>query len=74
MPELAPYAQHWIYVALIWVGFGSLAGILARAVLPLGEPSGPLATLTLGITGSAVGLGILSWSLGGGPRNPFSPP
>ena len=30
-------ASHsdWVYVVLIWVGFGSLAGLLARVILPL---------------------------------------
>ena len=32
MPELefSQVAQHWANVVLIWVGFGSLAGLLAR--------------------------------------------
>jgi len=73
MPELSPVAQTWVHVVLIWVGFGSLAGLLARAILPHKEPSGSLPTLTLGITGSAIGLGLLSWIQGGGPSNPISP-
>ena len=58
---------------LVWIGFGSLAGLLARAILPLEKPSGSLPTLTLGITGSAIGLGLLSWIQGGGPSNPICP-
>ncbi len=73
MFDLSPAAQHWTYLVLIWVGFGTLAGLVARAVLPLREPSGILPTLTLGITGSAVGLGVLSWLLSGRPHNPISP-
>ena len=73
MFELSASAQHWVHVVLIWVGFGSLAGLLARVLLPLREPSGSFPTLTLGIAGSAVGLGVLSWALGGGPLNPISP-
>ncbi len=73
MPELSPIAQTWLQVILVWIGFGSLAGLLARMLLPLREPSSPLSTLTLGITGSAVGLGVLSWLQGGGPSNPISP-
>ena len=72
MPELSPVAQTWVNVVLIWIGFGSLAGLLARAILPLEEPSGSLPTLTLGITGSAIGLGVLSWIQGGAPSNPIS--
>jgi uncharacterized membrane protein YeaQ/YmgE (transglycosylase-associated protein family) len=73
MPEFSPIAQNWINVVLVWIGFGALAGLLARAVLPLKEPTGSLSTLTLGITGSAIGLGVLSWIQGGGPSNPISP-
>jgi uncharacterized membrane protein YeaQ/YmgE (transglycosylase-associated protein family) len=73
MFELSATAQHWVNVVLIWVGFGSLAGILARAVLPFREPYGPWLTLTLGIVGSAVGLGGLSWIVGNAPHNPISP-
>ncbi len=73
MPELSPVAQSWVCVVLIWVGFGSLAGLLARAVLPLEQPSGSLSTLTLGIAGTAIGLGLLSWIQGGGASNPISP-
>ena len=73
MTELSITAQHWVAVVLIWVGLGSLAGLLARIVLPVREPSGPLPTLTLGITGTAVGLGVLSWVLRGNHFNPISP-
>jgi uncharacterized membrane protein YeaQ/YmgE (transglycosylase-associated protein family) len=73
MPELSPVAQTWLQVILIWIGFGSLAGLLARVLLPFREPSSPLAPLTLGISGSAVGLGVFSWLQGGSPSNPISP-
>jgi uncharacterized membrane protein YeaQ/YmgE (transglycosylase-associated protein family) len=73
MPELSPIAQHWIAVVLIRIGFGSLAGMLARAFLPLKEPSGALATMTLGIAGSTAGLAVLSWLLTGQQFNPIGP-
>jgi uncharacterized membrane protein YeaQ/YmgE (transglycosylase-associated protein family) len=73
MPELSPDAQTWVNIVLIWIGFGSLAGLLARGILPFQEPTGSLPTLTLGITGSAIGLGLLTWIEGGGPSNPISP-
>jgi uncharacterized membrane protein YeaQ/YmgE (transglycosylase-associated protein family) len=73
MQDFSPTTQAWVNIVLMWVGFGSLAGLLARVILPFREPSGSLPTLTLGITGSAVGLGLLSWIQGGGPSNPISP-
>lgn len=75
MPELqlSPVAQHWVNVILIWVGFGTVAGLLARVILPVREPSGPLPTLLLGIVGSVVGLFVLSAVLSERQLNPISP-
>jgi uncharacterized membrane protein YeaQ/YmgE (transglycosylase-associated protein family) len=73
MSEFSPVTLAWLQVVLVWIGFGSLAGLLARILLPFREPSNPLTTLTLGITGSAVGLGAVSWLQNGGPSNPQSP-
>ena len=69
---LSPAAQHWLHVALIWIGFGSLAGLLARAVFPARQPIGPAATMAVGIVGSAVGLLVLSL-FGGEGLHPIGP-
>lgn len=69
---LSPAAQHWLQVALIWIGFGALAGLLARAVFPARQPVGPAATVAVGIIGSALGLLALSL-LGGGNLHPIGP-
>ncbi len=71
--EFSEHAQHWVNVVLIWIGFGTLAGLLARAVLPMRCPSGPISTLLLGIVGSMLGLLVLSLALGGRQPNPISP-
>ena len=71
--ELSPSAQHWVNVVLIWVGFGTLAGLLARVILPVREPAGPVPTILLGIVGSMIGLLALSLVCGHGRMNPISP-
>ncbi len=71
--ELSNVAQQWINVTLIWIGFGTLAGLLARALLPGREPRGAVGTIVLGIVGSAVGLCALSWALKRPTFNPISP-
>lgn len=71
--ELSQVAQHWVNVVLIWVGFGTLAGLLAMLILPLPQPSCPAATLLLGIIGSLLGLLVLSWLLKNRQFNPISP-
>lgn len=71
--ELSNVAQQWINVTLIWVGFGTLAGLLARALVPGREPQGAVSTVVIGIVGTAVGLCTLSWALNRPTFNPISP-
>jgi uncharacterized membrane protein YeaQ/YmgE (transglycosylase-associated protein family) len=71
--ELSPAAQQVVNVVLIWIGFGTLAGLFAVVILPVRHPSGPIATLLLGIIGSVMGLFALTWFFRGRPLNPISP-
>jgi len=74
MPEFAfsPTAQQWINVVLIWVGFGTLAGLLATVIFPFRRSIGPFAAMVMGIAGSTIGLLGLSWFFPGRPLNPIS--
>ncbi len=75
--DLSPTAQQWMLVVLVWVGFGTLAGLLARAVLPGRRPEGAAGTVALGIIGSAAGLFAISLAANtpaeGGGFNPINP-
>lgn len=71
--ELSPVAQHWVNVVLIWVGFGTLAGLLAAVILPLRQPVDPFTTVVMGIVGSTLGLLGLAWLFPGREMNPISP-
>ena len=71
--EFAQQAQDLVNVVLIWVGFGTLAGLVAKVVLPLREPSGAMTPLLLGALGSVIGLLILSFLLNQSQLNPISP-
>lgn len=46
---------------LMWVGFGTLAGLLAKAIMPGRDPGGTVATLIMGIAGSVIGSGTLMY-------------
>src|SRR5580765_2280249 len=46
---------------LIWVGFGTLTGLLAKAIMPGKDPGGAIATLAMGIGGTVIGCGVLSF-------------
>ena len=75
--EFSQAAQQWVNVVLIWVGFGTVAGLLAKTVLPGKDPGGTVATMVIGIAGSTLGLLVLTRLSKGffdsPPPNPISP-
>lgn len=44
---------------LVWVGFGTLVGLAAKAIMPGRDPGGTIGTLMMGIGGSVIGCGLL---------------
>lgn len=54
-------AAHWVNLFLIWVGYGTLAGLLAKAIMPGRDPGGAVATLCMGIGGAVIGCGMLAF-------------
>ncbi len=44
---------------LTWVGFGTLVGLAAKALMPGRDPGGAVGTMLMGIAGSLIGCGIL---------------
>jgi uncharacterized membrane protein YeaQ/YmgE (transglycosylase-associated protein family) len=51
----------WANTALIWVGFGTLVGLLAKAIMPGRDPGGAVVTLALGIGGTIIGCGTVTF-------------
>ena len=70
---LSPAASQWINVVLIWVGFGTLVGLLATVIFPFRRPAGPFWAVVTGIVGSTIGLLGLSWLFPDRELNPISP-
>ena len=69
MSELSQWANH----LLIWIGFGTLAGLLAKSIMPGRNPGGPIATLLVGIGGTCIGMGVLTYLNSGQRITPISP-
>jgi len=44
---------------LRWVGFGTLTGLAAKAIMPGRDPGGAVATMLTGIGGSVIGCGVV---------------
>lgn len=51
--------QQAVEQLLIWVGFGTLVGLLAKAIFPGKDPGGAISTVVIGIVGSIIGAGTL---------------
>ena len=71
--ELAPYLKQLANDLLVWVGFGTIVGLLAKAIMPGRDPGGAVATLCMGIGGTVIGCGILSFFMADQRVSPLSP-
>lgn len=69
LPELA---RQWANDLLVWIGFGTLVGLIAKAIMPGRDPGGAIVTLLLGIGGTIIGLGSLMFFWKGHRASPIS--
>ena len=65
--------QEWANDILVWIGFGTLVGLLAKAVMPGRDPGGAVANLAMGIGGTVIGCATLSYFYDGHRVTPISP-
>src|SRR5262245_25366852 len=72
-PEFLQTVQAWANQILIWVGFGTIVGLLAKAIMPGKDPGGAVATLAMGVAGTIIGCGVLSYFWRGHIISPISP-
>lgn len=70
---LSEQAQQWAHDILAWIGFGTLVGLLAKAIMPGRDPGGAVATLAMGIGGTVIGCGTLAYFYEGQRVTPISP-
>ena len=65
--------RQWANDILVWVGFGTLVGLLAKAIMPGRDPGGAVATLAMGVGGAVIGCATLSYFYEGHRVTPISP-
>ena len=73
MSHLSGSLELWVNDILVWIGFGTLVGLLARAIMPGRDPGGATATLGMGIGGVIIGCGVWTLATGGHRVTPVSP-
>jgi len=66
-------ADQWAHTMLVWIGFGTVVGLAAKAMMPGRDPGGAIATLLMGIGGCVIGCGALSYFTRGTHVSPISP-
>ena len=71
--QLPEFLQQLANDVLVWVGFGTLVGLLAKAVMPGRDPGGAIVTVMMGIGGSVIGSGVLVYFWEGQRVTPISP-
>lgn len=71
--QLAPEVQQLVNDILVWIGFGTLVGLAARALMPGRDPAGAFTNLVLGIVGSVVGCGCVGFFYDTERLTPTSP-
>jgi uncharacterized membrane protein YeaQ/YmgE (transglycosylase-associated protein family) len=71
--EVPEFLGHWANSVLTWIGFGTLVGLLAKAIMPGRDPEGALTTVIMGILGAVVGAGCLAYFSENLRVSPLSP-
>jgi uncharacterized membrane protein YeaQ/YmgE (transglycosylase-associated protein family) len=70
--EVPPDIQQLAHDFLAWIGYGTVVGLLAKAIMPGRDPGGAVATLAMGIGGSVIGCGALMYISDGVRVTPLS--
>lgn len=66
--------EPFVHQMLEWVGFGTIVGLMAKAIMPGKDPGGAIATLAMGIFGTIMGCGIVAYFFEGQMLTPISVP
>ncbi len=48
-------------LGFMWIGFGTVVGLAAKAIMPGRDPGGAVATLLMGVTGTVIGCSLLKF-------------
>lgn len=70
--EVSEVLHQALHELLVWVGFGTLVGLAAKAIMPGRDPGGAVGTMLMGIGGCVVGCGSLMFFWDGQRVSPIS--
>ena len=58
-PNIMMQIDNIAHEVLMWIGFGTLVGLSAKALMPGRDPGGAIGTMLMGIVGSLIGCSVL---------------
>jgi len=70
--QIVEHARIWANDILVWIGFGTVVGLLAEMLMPGRYRGGAIATLGMGIGGTIIGCGVVSFFSGGHRVTPIT--
>ncbi|MBX3441141.1 MAG: GlsB/YeaQ/YmgE family stress response membrane protein [Planctomyces sp.] len=62
-PQWVEVVRQSANEVLVWIGFGTVVGLTAKAIMPGRDPGGAVATLLTGVAGTVIGCGSLLFFL-----------
>lgn len=71
-PQWTAMVERSLHEFLEWVGFGTVVGLTAKAIMPGKDPGGAVATLLMGIIGTVIGCGTLGFFMPQAKITPIS--
>lgn len=71
-PQWTAMVERSLHEFLEWVGFGTVVGLTAKAIMPGKDPGGAVATLLMGIIGTVIGCGTLGFFMPQAKVTPIS--
>ena len=66
--QVMEQVQLWANDVLAWIGFGTVVGLLAKAIMPGRDPGGAIATLAMAVVLQTF---IVNWDYVGGSRGAY---
>ena len=54
-PNTMAMVEHVCHEILMWIGFGTVVGLSAKALMPGRDPGGAVGTMLMGVVGSLIG-------------------
>ena len=64
--------QNYLNLGLSWIGFGTIIGLIAKAIMPGRDPGGSISTVLMGVVGTLIGCAILQFFYAGEAITPVS--